>query len=258
MKKLVIMVFGIVLPVSRVAPQNPGQHISVDIQVISLSQNSDTAGISYVVGVLTGSTEPFGRFSVDAPGGVLRIAAPTPATQWATSTEFAGRPLAHWVGGMIPAGSSTPQLHFDAVGLPGILTYWVGGVFTFPSREEADASLPSNPLASEMISNQTVGVEPWPADRSAQSLIARLRGLTQSACSSTLLWVNSSTLCTDLIVDVDQVDTYRSSGQMAAASSSLSTFIGRITGSSGGFAPGVTSAGYWLLKINAEIIIGLL
>jgi hypothetical protein len=258
MKQLLLILAACVVPFGRASSQNPGQNIAVDVQITSVSQTSDTAGISYTVAVLSGSTEPFGRFSVDAPGGVLRIATPSPTNQWATSLDFAGRPLAHWVGGMIPAGSSTPQLHFDAVGLPGILTYWVGGVFTFPSREEADASVPSTPLTSEMITGQTVGIEPWPADRSAQGLVGRLRTLTQSACSSTLLWVNSSALCNDLVADLDQTEAYRASGQVTAARSSLGTFIGRITGSSGGFAPGVTSAGYWLLKSNADIVIALL
>lgn len=246
----------IVFPFGRTLAQNPGQNIAAGVRLTAVTQNSDTASISYVVDVLTGSAEQFGRFSIDAPGGVLRITTPLPPTQWSTSTDFAGRPLAHWVGGMIGAGSSTPELHFDAIGLPGILTYWVGGVFTFPSREEDDASVASNPLANEMISGQTVGVEPWPADRSAQNLLARLRVLTQSACSASLLWVNSPTLCSDLLADLDQAETHRSNGDMAAASNSLNAFIGRITGSP--FAPGVTSAGYWLLKSNANIVIALL
>jgi hypothetical protein len=238
--------------------QTPGQNILVNVRIGSVTRNSDTAGVSYVIDILPASSEQFGRFSVDAPGGVLRIANPGPARQWATATDFDGRPLAHWVGGMTPAGSSTPELHFDAVGLPGILTYWVGGVFVYPSREE-DAAAPADPYQAEMLNGQTVGIEPWPADRSAQSLLARLRGLTQRSCATPLQWISSSTLCDDLMSDLDQAESFRSNGQAAEARTSLNAFIAAITGSPPGSpAPGVTTAGYWLLQSNASIVLELL
>jgi hypothetical protein len=144
------------------------------------------------------------------------------------------------------------------VGLPGILTYWVGGAFTFPSREEDDILPAASPLETEMITGQTVGVEPWPADRSAQALIARLRVLTQTACGTPLLWITSSSLCNDLVSDLDQAESFRSNGQLADAGNSLSTFTTAISGpTQGTFAPGVTSAAYWLLKPNADIIVSL-
>ncbi len=258
MQKLLIALL-LALPFELTVAQNPGQNIAVDVQITSVARTSDTTGISYVLSILPSSTEQFGRFSVDVPGGVLRITTPSPATQWASATDFGGRPLAHWVGGMISAGSSTPELHFDAVGLPGILTYWAGGVFHFPSREENDILPTVGPLQMEMINGQTVGVEPWPADRSPQALIARLRVLTQTACGAPLLWISSATLCTALTSDLDQAESSRSNGQPTDAKNSLNTFITAITGSSPGtFAPGVTSAGYWLLKPNADIIISLL
>src|SRR6267378_4344318 len=177
--------------------QNPGQHVIVDVHIASITRSSDTTGVSYLVTSLAGSTEKLGRFAVDVPGGVLRITTPGPAKRWDTEKSgFNGRPLAEWVGGMIPAGSSTPELHFDAVGLPGIVTYWAGGVFVFPSREETDNSSPDpDPLATEMINGKTVGVEPWPSDRTANGLIARLRRLTQRTCAAPLNWVNSVSLC---------------------------------------------------------------
>ena len=107
----------------------------------------------------SGSTERLGRFALAVPG------------------------VAEWVGGIIPPGSSTPELHFDAVGLPGIVTYWAGGIFVFPSRDEENNNSPEpDPLATEMINGQTVGVDSWPADRTAKALIARLRRLTQRTC----------------------------------------------------------------------------
>ena len=257
--RLSIVALLLTLSAPELASQNPGQHVSVDIQLTSVTRNYDTTGISYVLTNLPASTEQLGRFSVDAPGGVLRISTPTPTNQWDTGTAFYGRPLAHWVGGLIPAGSSTPELHFDATGLPGIVTYWVGGVFVFPSREEPDGSPDADPLVAEMISGQTVGIEPWPTDRTAQALIARLRVLTQTSCGAALLWVSSANLCSQLISDLDQAESFRAAGQPNDAKNSLNTFVGRISGSSPGtFATGVNSLAYWLLKTNAAIVINIL
>jgi hypothetical protein len=110
-----------------------------------------------------------------------------------------------------------------------------------------------------MLTGQTVGIEPWPADRSAQSLLARLRGLTQTSCTTPLQWISSTTLCDALIADLDQAESFRSSGQTAEARNSLSAFIAAITGSPPGTpAAGVTAAGYWLLQSNASIVLDLL
>jgi len=245
---------------SRSLPaQNPGQHVAVDVQITSVARSSDTIGVSYVVSSLPSSSELLGRFAVDVPGGVLRITTPSPTDQWDTDTTFNGRSLAHWVGGMIPAGSSTPELHFDAVGIPAIVTYWVGGVFVFPSREEPDNSPETDPFVAEMINGKTVGVEPWPTDRTSHALIARLRLLTQTSCAAPLLWVNSADLCSQLVSNLDQAESFRAGGQSLDARNSLNAFISAISGSTpGAFAPGVNSLGYWLLKTNAEIVLSVL
>ena len=236
--------------------QHPGQNISARIDIASVTPHADTAGVSYVVSVLPGSVEPLARFSVDVPGGVLRIG--TPGNLWIPLSQFRGRPLAHWIAAdSLPAGSVTPELHFEAVGVPGILTYWVGGVFTFPSLEEPEATdiVDNDPLTSEMISGQTVGIEAWPADRTPQALIARLGILTQRTCTSPLSWITSSTLCAELTGYVDQAEASRSAGHVDDARSALTQFTNAISGSSSGtFAPGVTSPAYWLLRANADII----
>jgi hypothetical protein len=208
---------------------------------------------------LATSTDSFGRLSVDAPSGVVRISvASVPGTKWATATDFDGRPVAHWVGGVIPPGASTPEIHFEAVGIPGILSYWAGGMVRFPSREEPEErdTVPDEPYTSQMVAGQTLGVEAWPADRSAASLLARLRDLTLRSCASPLLWVNSASLCSELTADLDQAESYRASGRPADAASSVATFSAALSGGvAGTFAPGVTSAGYWLLKSNADIVV---
>jgi hypothetical protein len=249
--KTLVLVFGLA-PVALA--QNPGQNIRATVEINSVSSQSDTSGVSYVLTILPGSPEDFARFSVDVPGGVLRVL--TPSNLWFGLTQFRGRPVAHWItADSLPGGSTTPVLHFDAVGLPGILTYWVGGDFQFPSLEEPDSIDLSDPIVSQMISGQTVGVEAWPASRSAQDLLARLRGLTQRTCDPPLTWITDSGLCSQLIGYLDQAETNRANGQISQAQSSLSDFMNAIAGSAPGtFATGVNSSAFWLLKANADIV----
>ena len=78
---LTLATFILATSASSVLAQNPGQNVAVDVRVISVTRNFDTTGIAYVVTNLPTSTELLGRFSVDAPGGVLRITRPAPANR---------------------------------------------------------------------------------------------------------------------------------------------------------------------------------
>ena len=113
-----------------------------------------------------------------------------------------------------------------------------------------------DPWVTEMITGKTVGVEPWSADRSAQALLARLRTLTQSTCSSALLWITDAGICSDLVGAVNQAESFRSSGQMMSTRTSLVHFQTLI--SKGRAAGRVNSSAYWLLKANSDIVYGLI
>jgi hypothetical protein len=164
--------------------------------------------------------------------------------------------MAHWItADSFPAGSITPELHFEAAGLPGILAYWAGGAFQFPSLEEPDTVAVSDPLVAEMIAGQTVGIEPWPADRTPQALISRLSTLTQRACATPLSWITASSLCSQLVGYLDQAEIFRAGGAMTEARGSLGDFVSALGGPTAGtFAAGVSSSAYWLLTSNANII----
>lgn len=185
--------------------QNPGQHVKVNVTLVSTVVRGDTIGIRYTVQSTTASTEKLVSFFVDAPSRVVKIPPPAPVIEWSTDSLWVGRPIAQWIIlNLLNPGSTTPQLYFESVGLPGILTYWAGGDFApAPVDDAADAQPRPDLLATEMINGKTVGVDPWPANRSPQSLLSRLRSLTQSSCAPTLLWVTSSSLCTKLLGYVD-------------------------------------------------------
>lgn len=239
------------------AGQNPGQKVSLDVQVASVDLVGDTTSISYAVTNRPISAEPLWLFIVDAPGNVLRLSPSTGTLRWRSDSSFrGGGPVASWIflSAYLPPGSTTPALQFESVGLPGILAYWAGGYFPAPSgsdEPEPDTTALPDPFVTQMITGQTVGIEPWPVDRSAQALIARLRTLTQSSCSTPLNWITDSAVCSQLLTAIDQIESYRASGQSSAAANSLLHYQDLLSAGSG--AGSVRSPGYWLLKTNAEI-----
>jgi len=233
----------------------PGQRINVEVQVKSIVNRGDTIGITYQVKNLVGSEEALLSFLVDAPSGVVSIATPSPKKNWYASTDFRQRPMAIWdlLGHQLPAGEVTPDLSFQSVGLPGVSTFWAGGKFKLPSDEDAAETEVDDPLANEMINGVTVGVEPLPSDRSPTGLLKRLSDLTDAVCKPQLLWLTDTALCSQLASDLNQAGTHSASGKSTEAREVLSHYI-KILEPNGTRAAGVSTAAYWLLKSNAEII----
>jgi len=253
----------VVSPLVSSEAQNPGQHVTVRVNPTAVVIRGDTVGMTAIVSNSSSSTESLLTFVVDAPGGVTFIRTPEPAVSWDAGTRASGRPAAVWSSGeLVSPGASTPELYFEAVGLPGILTYWAGGDYPYPSYDDGEAvdtGTFANPLETAMISGKTVGVEAWPNPRTAQALLSRLRSLTQSACSRPLFWIANGTLCAQLVRDLDHAEAHRLNGEMSDARNSLARFVTSLSGSSpDSFAPGVTSSGYWLLRPNADIVTRLL
>ena len=255
------IVFCLLLPTALMG-QNPGQRITVSIQLDSVTIRGDTIGVASVVSNLSSSQESLLSYLVDAPSGVISIRRPSPSSNWYASTNFRARPMAVWdiLEQQIAPGAATPELYFESIGVPGILTYWSGGKFQRSDDEDApDSVLVIDPLTVEMTTGKTVGVDPWPVDRTAAGLLTRLRTLTQATCSAPLLWITDSNLCSQLLSDIDQADAYRSSGQAAQARTTMDHYILLLTGSSPPpYAQGVSSSGYWLLTPNAQIIKSIL
>lgn len=252
--KLIATTLVITLLPCVAAAQLPGQKIAVSIQVTSVIARGDTVGINSVVTNLLTSQESLVRYSVDAPGGVALIRTPSPELDWLTFPDFRSRPMAFWaILKLLPPGSSTPVLQYEAVGLPGILTYWAGGKYELPSGDDISDSTPiPDALVMAMITGKTVGVDPFPADRTPQALLARLRVLTQATCDAPLTWITNSTLCTQLVSDIDRAEVYRLNGQTTLAQDALIDYRDKIV--AGNTDGSVSSSAYWLLRTNAEII----
>jgi len=236
--------------------QNPGQGVSVNIELKSVIVRGDTIGVKAQVTNLGSSRDSLLTYMVDAPSGVTQILRPSPASDWFTLSAFRSRPMATWISGQtVPPGGTSPDLYFESIGVPAIVTYWAEGEHEPPDLPDApESALATDPLTTEMVNGKTVGVMPWPVDRSAAGLLSRLRGLTQSACASPTVWITDSTLCAQLTSDLDQAETFRANGQTTEARNSLDNFKARLAGPNGTFAADVSSSGYWLLVPNADIV----
>jgi hypothetical protein len=236
--------------------QTYGRNLSVTIDVRSVSLRGDTVAVTSRLTNLLGSQESLQVYLADAPGGVIRIDAPAPTIQWDTSNNFRSRPTAYWSSlHLVAPGATTPDLYYESIGVPGIVTYWAQGHFgAGDDEDQPDSSATPDILGTQMITGSTVGVTPWPVDRTPAALLARLRTLAQASCATPLVWITDSNLCTQIVADLDQAETYRANGQVTQAKSTIDVFITRLGGTGGAYASGVTSSGYWLLVPNATII----
>jgi hypothetical protein len=239
--------------------QATGTNLTVDVTIKSIAVRGDTMGLTYVVLNKATSRDPLLRFAVDAPAGVKSIPLPQPATSYFVLGTYQGRPMAEWMflDFLAPGATSIP-VYFESVGLPAIATHWAGGDDP-PVDESVADSTSEDPLKYHAVAGKTVGVEPWPVDKSAKALIARLKTLTQTSCATPLKWITASSLCTKLLGYLTTAETNRAAGKVTLAKSSMATYIKSLAGKTAGtFATGVTSPAYWLLKTNADIVVSKL
>jgi hypothetical protein len=186
--------------------------LSIRVEPASLEVHGDTVRIAYRVTNATASTSKLFEFTVDAPAPALRVEAPPRTRQWfiVTAKDY-GRSVANWgfIDPLLGPGKASPSLAFSARGLPGLVKYW-GGPFIPPDTvETADVTVaedaPAGPGNFAADSGVTIGIVPFPADRSRAALLARLRGLEQDACARG--WIDNAGVCTSLQVKIEHGDT---------------------------------------------------
>lgn len=239
--------------------QTPGTQLTVDVTVKSLVVQGDTMAVTYVLYNRPTSHDSLWTFTVDAPAPIKSLPRPQPKTSYSVHTMYRTQPVADWTFlSLLPPGVTSIPLTFQSVGVPSIVKYWVGGDYEVTEEGVVD-TLSGDPLKYRTVPGNTVGVEPWPVDRTAKALIARLKTLTQTSCAAPLTWITSSSLCTTLFGFLNQAETNRAAGNVNKAKSSMASYTKSLSGKTAGtFASGVTNPGYWLLKPNADIINGVL
>jgi len=238
--------------------QTPGTRLTVDVRVDSIRLRGDTTKVAYALSNRSDSQDSLIVFIVDAPARVTFIGRPHPYSMWLIDSLIrATQPAAFWSKlDLLAPSQTTSPLIFESVGLPAVVTNWVGGNWPLPTCCDDDPpGSAEDPLVTRSIQGKTVGVEAWPANRSAEALLARLRALTLSACTAPLNWIVNTPLCDSLVADLDAAENHRASGASSEAQAAVNQFKTRLTGPDPGtFATGVTSPGFWLLMSNADIV----
>jgi hypothetical protein len=251
---------------SCVAQGTPGTNLVVDITVSLVTMTGDTTHVRYVLLNRATSQESLYTFTVSAPAPVISIVAPGTRTQWRASTVWGGRSVAHWAAldNLVIPGANTPPLDFSARGLPGIDTAWYGGNFPLPSSNEGDpdttkyVNVPNvDPLINNNVQTKTVGIDLIAAGTTDSALIVRLGSLRGQAC--TLSWITDATLCSSLQAKLDKATKDLHLGKKASAKTDLQGFNSLLTANHGpGTSQKVGDSAYWLLKVNADYLIGKL
>jgi hypothetical protein len=239
----------------------PGTNLSVTLEVDSLRRWSDTSQVFYVARNHPSSLEPLWRLTIEAPADPIEILHPAPADSWFVSKQYGERPVAHWgslTGSFAAPGASSPTLSFKAIGLPAIVDAYIGGYYE-PLELDADPDesvLRVGPLETHGIAVKTVGVEPLAAAATPASLTTRLTNLTSESCN--LAWISSAAVCTSLNGKLQQASQALTQGDNKTARTRLRSFLNELSAQhdAQGSLP-VKGNAYWLLKVNAEYVLGL-
>jgi hypothetical protein len=185
----------------------PAQATRLSIRAVpaQVTVRGDTTRVAYAVTNTPVSTSDLFAFTVDAPVPTVRVERPAPGAQWHVTRRLAGHSVASWtfIETQLPAGQTSPPLAYSAVGLPGVVKYWAR-VYVPPDTVEPadlpDAPRPTGPGAFANDSGTTIGVVPFPADRSRAALVSRLGDLVTDACARG--WIDNEGVCNSLQVKV--------------------------------------------------------
>jgi hypothetical protein len=186
--------------------------LSIRVNPISLDVRGDTVRIAYLVTNTQASPTELFMFTVDAPAPALKVEKPAPPTRWDMDVKKKfGRSVALWafIEPTLAPGNTSPPLAFSALGLPGIVKYW-GEPWIPPDTVEtadvpASSVRPPSPGNSAADSGLTVGVVPFPRDRSRAALLVRLSGFLTDVCARG--WVDNQGICSSLRVKIQHDET---------------------------------------------------
>jgi hypothetical protein len=238
----------------------PGTNLAVEVGFRRIAMRADTVRVEYLVRNAEESREELFEFTVEAPSKVVRIELPASKENWDTSTVYKTLSVASWglLGEQLHAGATTPRLAFEAVGLPGVVTYWAGGWFPVePLEAEYEPPPPMSPrdaIAVTAVQGRTIGVDPLPADRRPAALLERLGGLLDDTCGD-LGWITSASVCRSLKENLQQGSRSLGKGDKTGARGRMEGFLAELVAQHnvGGILP-VKDAAFWLLKVNAEYL----
>jgi hypothetical protein len=184
------------------AQQPTAVNLQLDVQPTASFMAGNMTRVAYVVANASRSTDRLFEFAVRSPVPVWRLEVPGPSTRYLGATREGAENVASWgwLDDMPGPGQASPVLAYEAIGLPGIVSYRAlryFGVRAVPSSDSTGAEqLRFDRAGREYTIGKTVGVVPLPLDLRPAALAGRLRRLTDEACQ--LGWIESATVCRTL------------------------------------------------------------
>jgi hypothetical protein len=243
------------------AQATPGTNLSVRLDVVSLTRVGDTCQVSYIAHNSSTSQEPLWAVTVEAPAAPLAISKPTPAEAWVAYTRYGDRPVANWAsldGSIAEPGATSPTLSFKAVGLPAIVDAHIEGYYDPPDVDSlgSDSALGVDALESHSVPVKAVGVEPIATGATLASLTNRLTTLTNESCN--LAWISSGAVCASLSSKLQQAHQAFSQRNNKRGRNQLQSFLSELSAQHDAQSSlPVKNNAFWLLKVNAEFVLGL-
>jgi hypothetical protein len=218
-------------------------NLRVDVQPSAAFLAGNMTRVSYVVANDSRSTDRLFEFAVRSPVPVWRLELPTPRAQYHGATHEGGADIASWgwLDDMPRPGEASPVLAYEAIGLPGIVSYRAlryFGVRDARLASDEPETLGFDKAGAEYTVGKTVGVVSLPIDLRPASLAVRLRRLVDQACE--LGWIERGTSCRSL-----RANSRPSITAMRAFHRELVAKRGR----------SVSEAGFALLAPNAEFLL---
>ena len=184
------------LGTASVGAQQPAPRLGLELDVrpAAIFGAGNVTRVSYVVANTPWSKDRLFEFAVRSPVPVWRLEVPGPGTQYLGATKEGGIDVASWgwLDDMPAPGESSPVLAYEAIGLPGIVSYRALRYFGVRGSGEAQDLRFDQPGADYTV-GKTVGVVSLPIDLRPTSLSRRLRGLVNEACE--LHWIEGEAVC---------------------------------------------------------------
>jgi hypothetical protein len=201
-RKLLVVVTAILAANDVAQAQSAAINLRVDVQPTTAFLAGNVTRVAYVVANDTRSTDRLFEFAVRSPVPVWRLEMPTPRTQFHGVTREGGEDVASWgwLDEMPRPGESSPVLAYEAIGLPGIVSYRALRYFGVRDAQPVASDEPTefrfDKPGPEYTVGKTVGVVSLPIDLRPVALANRLRRLVDQACE--LGWVDSAAVCRSL------------------------------------------------------------
>jgi hypothetical protein len=200
-RKILVVSAAMLAVTDVVRAQSAPIKLHLDVQPTAAFLAGNVTRVSYVVANDARSTDRLFEFAVRSPVPVWRLEVPTPRTQYHSVMQEGGENVASWgwLDGMLRPGESSPVLAYEAIGLPGVVTY--RALRYFGVREARPVSdqpeeLRFDKAGAEYTVGKTVGVVSLPIDVRPVALASRLRQLVDQACE--LGWIDGATVCRHL------------------------------------------------------------